>query len=113
MHEMALCNGILRILEEQAAVQGYGRVTRVWLEVGALSHAEPAALAFCFTAATAGTLAEGAVLEIVRPPGQAWCMDCCATVEIPARAEPCPRCGGYKLQVTGGDELRVKELEVE
>lgn len=112
MHEMALTNGVIRILEEQAEAQGFSRVTRVWLEVGALSHAEPQAMAFCFDAATRGTLADGATLEILRPPGQAWCMDCCETVEIPARTEPCPRCGGYKLQVTGGEDLRVKELEV-
>lgn len=113
MHEMALSNGVVRILEESARTQGFTRVTRVWLEIGALSHAEPSAMEFCFAAATQGTLAEGAVLEILRPPGQAWCMDCSASVEIPARGEPCPTCGGYKLQVTGGEDLRVKELEVE
>ena len=26
---------------------------------------------------------------------------------------PAPKCGGYQLQVTGGAEMRVKELEVE
>jgi hydrogenase nickel incorporation protein HypA/HybF len=25
----------------------------------------------------------------------------------------CPRCGGYRVQVTGGTEMRVKELEIE
>lgn len=113
MHEMALMGGVLRILEEQARAQAFSRVTVVRLECGALSHAEPEALEFCFAAASPGTLAEGARLEILRPPGQAWCMDCCESVEIAARGDACPRCGGYKLHVTGGDELRVKDLEVE
>ncbi|MCG7980654.1 MAG: hydrogenase maturation nickel metallochaperone HypA, partial [Candidatus Thiodiazotropha endolucinida] len=30
-----------------------------------------------------------------------------------ARYEACPECGSYQLQVTGGDEMRIKELEVE
>jgi len=85
----------------------------VCLEIGALSHAEPEAMRFAFAACTPGTLAEGATLVIHRPPGTAWCMDCCDTVEIAQRFDPCPTCGGHKLQVTGGDELRVKELEVE
>jgi hydrogenase nickel incorporation protein HypA/HybF len=25
----------------------------------------------------------------------------------------CPRCGAYQVQVTGGTQMRVKELEVE
>lgn len=113
MHEMALTNGVLRILEDQAKAHGFARIRTVWLEVGALSHAEPEALRFCFEATIPGTVAEGAALEIVRPAGQAWCMDCSETVEIPERIAPCPRCGGHKLQVTGGEELRVKELEVD
>lgn len=113
MHEMALTSGVLRILEDQARTHGVTRIRTVWLEVGALSHAEPDSLRFCFEAAIPGTVAEGARLEILRPPGQAWCMDCAGTVEIPERIAPCPVCGGHKLQVTGGEELRVKELEVD
>ncbi|GAB3453022.1 hydrogenase maturation nickel metallochaperone HypA [Insolitispirillum peregrinum] len=114
MHEMALTNGILQILQEQARSQGFSRVRTVWLEIGALSSAEPEAMRFCFDAVCKGDpLTETAVLEIVRPAGEAWCMDCCEVVEIAARHQPCPRCDGHKLQVTGGEQLRVKELEVE
>lgn len=114
MHEMALTNGILQIITEAALSQGFRRVKTVFLEIGALSHAEPEAMRFSFAAAAAQQpLLAGAVLEIIRPQGQAWCMDCSCTVNIPARFEPCPLCGGHKIQVTGGDQLRVKELEVE
>jgi hydrogenase nickel incorporation protein HypA/HybF len=27
--------------------------------------------------------------------------------------DACPRCGSFQLQVTGGSEMRVKELAVE
>jgi hydrogenase nickel incorporation protein HypA/HybF len=33
-------------------------------------------------------------------------------VAISARGAPCPRCGGVKLLVQGGDEMRLKEMEV-
>lgn len=112
MHEMALCEGVLRVLEDEAERQSFQRVKAVWLEIGTLSHVEPEAMRFCFEAVMRGTLAEGAVLEIVRPPGEAWCLGCSATVALPERGAACPSCGGYRLQVTGGDEMRIKELEV-
>jgi len=112
MHEMALCEGVLQLLSEEAARQRFERVKTVWIEIGALSHVEPEALRFCFDVVTDGTLAHGARLEILRPDGKAWCIDCCASVALRARGEPCPTCGGYKLQVTDGDQMTVKELEV-
>ena len=68
---------------------------------------------FCFSAVTHDSIAAGAALEIVRVPGAAWCMACAITVPLAQRYEPCPDCGGHQLQVTAGDELRVKELEVD
>ncbi|MCP5373025.1 MAG: hydrogenase maturation nickel metallochaperone HypA [Hyphomicrobiales bacterium] len=112
MHEMSLIEGVLRILADEARRQNFDRVTKVWLEVGVLSHAEPEALAFCFDAATRGTLAEGAMLEVIRTAGKAWCARCSENVPVRNRYDACPRCGGYQLQVVEGDELRVKELEV-
>ncbi|MBC7908848.1 MAG: hydrogenase maturation nickel metallochaperone HypA, partial [Rhodospirillaceae bacterium] len=29
------------------------------------------------------------------------------------RFDPCPKCGGFGLAVTAGEEMRIKELEVE
>lgn len=113
MHELALSQGIVEMIREQAAAQGFTRVRTVRLVIGALSHVEPEALAFGFDAVSRGTLAEGAALEIERPGGQAWCLACERTVEVAERFNPCPACGGHQLVLTGGDEMRVKELEVE
>ena len=112
MHEMSLCEGILQVLEDQADAQRYRRVKTVWLEIGALAGVEPAALAFSYDVVCRGTLAEGSRLEIIELPGIAWCLQCADTVEIDERHAPCPGCGGAQLQVTGGDEMRIKELEV-
>lgn len=112
MHEVALCESVLRILQEQAAARDFERVRTVWLEIGQLSCAEPEAMRFCFGAVTRGTLADGARLEIIRTPGRAWCMSCCQPVRMASRSDPCPRCGGHRLQMTAGDDMRVKELEV-
>lgn len=113
MHEMALAHGIVEVIREQAAAQAFRRVLSVRLVIGALSHVEPEALAFGFDAASRGSPAEGAALRIDRPPGEAFCLDCETTVEIGDRAAACPACGGYRLMVTGGEDMRIKDLEVE
>lgn len=113
MHEMSLCESILQVLEEQARAQDYARVKVLRLEIGALAGVEPEAMRFGFDVVKRGTLAEEAKLEIIHVPGRAWCMPCGKTVSIQQRFDACPHCGGYQLQVTGGEELRIKELEVE
>jgi len=113
MHELSLCESLLRIMERNAEEQGYSRVIRVWLEIGALAAVEVDALRFGFEVATRSTLAEGAGLEIIELPGEAWCMACAKTVPVRQRYDQCPHCGGCQLQVTGGDQMRIKELEVE
>lgn len=112
MHELSLAQGIRRILEEQAESQGFARVSTVRLEIGALSHVDPEALEFCFGATMAGSLAEGARLEITRTPGRAWCWCCAREVPLARRVDPCPECGGHRLEVVDGDQMRVRELEV-
>jgi len=112
MHEMSLTESMVEIIKDTAKQQGFTTVKTVWLEIGALSHVEPEAMAFCFDAVTRGTLAEGATLEIIRIPGTAWCMTCSKSIDLKERYDPCPHCGGHQLQMTAGDELRIKELEV-
>lgn len=113
MHEMSLAEGVIQLIEDAARDQGFASVRAVWLEIGRLSSVETEALRFCFDAVSRGTLADGARLVIVDIPGQAWCLKCSESIELPALYEPCPRCGGYQVQVTGGTEMRVKELEVD
>ncbi len=112
MHEMALCESILQTLESEAVRQSFERVSVVWLEIGALASVEEEALRFSFDVVARDSLADGARLEIIHTPGVAWCMHCARPVNIERRFDPCPDCGGYQLQVTGGDEMRIRELEV-
>jgi hydrogenase nickel incorporation protein HypA/HybF len=113
MHEMSLAEGILQIVEDTAAKQGFRRVTEVRLEIGALSGVEVEALNFCLDVVFKDSVAEGARLVLERLPGQGWCLTCSQAVEISALYDACPNCGGYQVQATGGTEMRVKDLLVE
>lgn len=116
---MSLAVGILQIVEEAARGQdppetgSANKVSRVRLEIGQLASVEVEALRFCFDAVTRGTRAEGAVLEVLSVPGVAFCLRCAGPVGLSALGEPCPDCQGYELQITGGTEMRVKDIEVD
>lgn len=113
MHELSVCESLLGVLSSEARARHFTRVKAVRLELGAFSCVAADALDFCFTVVSRGTLAENARLDVVRLTGQAWCLNCGETVGIAERYAPCPQCGTYELQISGGDEMRVIELEVE
>jgi hydrogenase nickel incorporation protein HypA/HybF len=113
MHEMSLSQGIADIIEESARRDGFSRVRAVWLEIGSLASVEPEAIRFCFDVVTRGGCAEGARLEIIATPGQAWCLGCSRSIQIDTPLADCPLCGSREVQVTGGTDMKVKELEVE
>jgi hydrogenase nickel incorporation protein HypA/HybF len=112
MHELALARALIDQLAEEAARHDFARVVRVELVIGALGHVEPDALARAFEVAAPGTLADGATLNITRVGGAAHCLDCDADVTIRSRADLCPMCGGARLVVTGGEDMKIRELEV-
>ena len=112
MHEMSLAEGVLQLIEDAARKQQFEKVTTVWLEIGQLSGVEVEAMSFCFDVVTRDSIADGARLEIIALPGTGWCMKCAMTVPMAEVFGECPQCGGHQMQVTGGTEMRVKELEV-
>lgn len=112
MHEMSLCEGIRQVIEDQARAHTINVVKCVRLEIGRFSGVEKPALEFAFDVVMRGSVAEGARLEMLDLPGRAMCYDCVKEVEIAHRLDPCPDCGGGKLMPVGGDEMRIKDLEV-
>ena len=112
MHEMALAESMREIVESVARRNHARNVSTVRVELGSLSCIEPHALRFCFDAAMRGSLGEGAELEIVTTPGEAWCMPCGKTVGLARIGDACPDCGSYQLTVSRGDAMRVTEIEI-
>ena len=113
MHEMSLAESVLQIIEDAAREQNFQRVRTVTLEIGKLAAVEPDAMRFCFDAVTSGSIAEGARLEIIETPGEGHCAACGKTVAMQEQYGLCPECGSACLQVVAGNEMRVKDLEVE
>lgn len=108
MHELALTEAVVRTVRERL---GERRVVRVRVEVGRLMAVLPDAMRFCFEVCTRGTSLDGAVIEIDEVAARGSCRSCGATLEMVA-ALPLCGCGSADVELAGGDELRIKEVEV-
>ncbi len=109
---MSICMSIVESLEESAKANNYKGIDKVWLEIGPFSGVEVRALEFSFDVAIRGSIAEGAELEIIETQAGAWCFSCDEAVVIEQRYDPCPKCGGHQLTVTGGEELKIKQISI-
>lgn len=107
---MSITQSVVEICERNA---GGRRVSSVTIEIGELSGVVPEAIAFCFDVCARETLLEGARLCIERVPARGRCSGCDMDFGVSTYFDPCPACGGYGVELLCGDELRVKELEVE
>ena len=110
MHELSIAEGIIEIVERTAAANNVGRVKKVRVAIGELAGVDIPSLEFAWVSVRKGGPAAEATLEIERPKGEAWCLDCAKTVPLERYGDPCPFCGGYRLAATGGTEMRVLEL---
>ena len=70
------------------------------------------ALRFAFDVVMRGSVAEAARLEIESAPGSGWCWDCTTAVPLESLLSACPQCGGHHLEVTGGTQMCVVQLEL-
>ncbi|EJW09924.1 [NiFe] hydrogenase nickel incorporation protein HypA [Rhodovulum sp. PH10] len=112
MHELTICANLIELLDGERRRRGFRTVKRLRLEIGRFSCLDPEALRFAFEISSRDTFLHAAALEIERPPGRATCLDCGAAVEVESRLDACPHCGGVRLDPTGGDRMRLIEMEV-
>ncbi|NDJ23653.1 hydrogenase maturation nickel metallochaperone HypA [Nostoc sp. B(2019)] len=109
MHELGITQNIVAIVAEHA--KG-AKVQRVLLEIGQLSAVMPDAVQFCFDICTQNTVLAGAILEIREIPGLGRCCQCSAEIPLDKPFGIC-KCGSMRLDLIAGEELKIKEIEIE
>ncbi len=110
MHELSITQAAVEAILRQT---GQAPIRRVTLEIGALAGVVVDSVRFCFDIVVNGTPLQGAVLEVIEPPGRARCRDCeqVFVVDDP-RILLCPGCGSAHVGVLSGRELKIKSVEV-
>lgn len=113
MHELAIASSIVDTVSQEVERKQLGAVIAVGLRIGALTDVVPDALEFGFRAITAGTVLEGARLEIESVPVAGQCDACGETFDVKGLVFICPSCGSSDTKVTRGQELDIAYIEVD
>ncbi len=113
MHEMSIALDILNIVEKTALTNGATVVKDIYVDVGALAGVMIPSLEFGLEVAKRNTRARLAAIHIREIEGRGRCPTCGGTFPMGFYIESCPRCEDSYLSMTSGNELRVREIEVE
>ncbi|NJP40108.1 hydrogenase maturation nickel metallochaperone HypA [Oscillospiraceae bacterium HV4-5-C5C] len=111
MHEATLAANVLKIVSRAAAGKE-NRVARITVSVGELAGVMPAALIFAFNALKKETPLDRADLILIKEPVTACCDDCGTDYQPGPFPYHCPACGSRSFRITGGEEVRVKSMEL-
>ncbi len=113
MHELALAEGILKIVTSEQQKNGFARVLEIGLSIGEYSGIVPTCLEECFPLVSKGTAAEGAELRMETVPAAFTCTDCDWSGPMPRHSACCPNCRSTAVRMIRGREFFVNNLVVE
>ena len=112
MHEMSIAQNILDIAVAAAEREGAEKITRVNVVAGEMRAIVPTQLTFCFGIAAEDTIASGAELNLEIVPAKGRCRKCGSGFTIKDFEYLCPACESSDIEITGGTELRIRDIEV-
>lgn len=112
MHEMAVCNELLAQVRALAVEHNARSVGSITVRIGVLSGVEPDLLERAFTIARAGDYTAQARLLIETVAVRVRCRACGNENEAAANRLLCAACGGYAVDLIGGDELLLASIEM-
>jgi len=107
MHEIGLCEGIVEVVVRRA---GDRTVTGVLVRAGVRQRVVLSSLRQAFAIVAAGTVAEGAVVDLEVAPVTVTCRSCGEVHESLDPLARCEVCDSPDVDITGGDELLVVSL---
>ncbi|MEV0400134.1 hydrogenase maturation nickel metallochaperone HypA [Actinoallomurus sp. NPDC050550] len=111
MHEMGLCDAIVDAAVRRARGR---RVTGVRVSVAG-HPVDPDVIDQGFQLAAAGTVAEGASVELVLRPPSVHCRGCGARNDATDALvlAACPRCGGIDVDAVDAEEVVLESIAFE
>lgn len=112
MHELSICQALIRQIEALARQHGAQAITRVTLQIGPLSGVAPELLEQAFSVARHGSLAESSRLVTLLAPIRVRCEQCGMESEAVINRLVCGHCGGERTQLLSGDEMHLLSIEL-
>jgi len=112
MHELAIAQNIVEIVQESVPKAKVPSVKFVKMRIGKLAGVVPDSLDFCFSAIISGTELQGARLQIDHIPTIGRCKTCTTDFKMEEYAFFCPTCESVDITLVSGTELEVSEIEM-
>ena len=113
MHELSICQSMLKQVQQLAAENHASAVTAINLTIGPLSGIEPRLLSQAFPVASKNTIAADARLVIETAPVKVYCTHCATESDVSANNLSCAHCGDNHTQLLGGNEMLLTNVELE
>jgi len=113
MHEFGIAQNIFDAVSKEIENREVSKVISIKLEIGKLTAIVPSALEFCFESLAEGTLMDGVELIFIDIPLKMKCKECGTIYEVEDYYCICPECSSIEYELISGDELIIKQIEVE
>lgn len=114
MHELGIVMNVVRQVEEVAADNKVNKVTKINLEVGEVSSVVPELFQDCFEwAKKRSVYLKECELNLIVLEGISYCRDCKKTYRTTEYAKECPYCHGNDTYLVTGNEINIRDIQVE
>jgi hydrogenase nickel incorporation protein HypA/HybF len=113
MHELAICQALMKQIQQVSDLHGSAAVCAVQLKIGALAGIEPELLKSAFSLVREGTCANSSVLEIEDLPIRIYCAKCDQENSALVNNLTCPLCKNWQTRLVSGDEMLLSSVDLE
>jgi hydrogenase nickel incorporation protein HypA/HybF len=113
MHEISVCQSILKTIEGEMEAKDLPNVREIHLKVGILSNIDAELLKHVFEFVKGESPFEKAELHVEVVEVKATCPKCGQSVKVEKYKFVCPVCGGPLSNITEGNELLIHKIIVE
>ena len=112
MHEMSLAQDIVVSIGEHVGSEKLPFVTKVTMEIGAVSGVVPESLHFAFDASIEGTPLSAATMSSAIVPFVVHCYQCGRDSQNDNGFMLCSYCDSSDVAIISGTELILKQIEL-
>ena len=113
MHELSIVESLLNLALENAKKAGARKIVSINLVVGDYTGVLEDAVNYYFGFLSKNTIASGAKIYYTHVPGKLRCRDCDILFPLQKHNYRCPKCEGNRVEIVGGRELYIENMEVE
>lgn len=114
MHELGIVMNVVKQVEQVALENGVKKVVALNMEVGEVSSVVPDLFRDCFEWAKKRTeVLKDCELHLVLLEGISFCRACRKTYKTTEYAKECPYCKSNDTYLVTGNEINIRDIQVE